>query len=754
MEETSGDIIFSEKIRHPSNTEAWITARDYYITNQKAEENFTTKTGTISSFTAAAHTYNFESATVTINDTTYSYAIPASIINNSAINVADINPSPTTTPTSTLLGDIVITSSIEPIDMDVTISDILGSQTVSAVYDYTLDNSQETRTIYLEDITILPTIAEITSSTTVSNYITEGDIIVVPEFNDNDSSLSLASYECIGIPENETIMVDGEEITAPSPQSQDNFEWNISDTDNSVLNIIRSTTTSTTNDYITLVDDLLGSATLQTTNTINITSIDDEYVITNSNGTLYNKIYGNGTILNRYNISGTYNYQWIICNDNSNNYLINFNSENSSIINWYQVTVASDGTITQTIITPTSMSLYIGWHNNTLIDFINNKHLKPLEYIYYNNNDITTISITNKYYSNNYKKAWYLKTNDISIGNIVVDTPTIETPIEESLNISILTNNNNKIVSSSTLEHLEYIDNSNNIFKYYTGNINQNVGMFTIQYTSDDNNPTLTWTFNEIYGSNNSLSLYSNLFDALIIAEPTVPIEDIYFKVFMNTMSGTITYGKTINNPYYLKQKDTATNVIYGNNINNFWSHLIFNTNNINTLLDTSKIYITYNDETGQGKGIISYGTRINNNPTLIQLNNNPYNARIWFIQNGIASEEIDADVTKTTEANIYVIDQTKITLHDNFINLIAEPYTAVILSASNINLAISYNWHEFQKTIRYYGADGKLLNVGDEYTPVYIKNGQFYPCIGLNDVEISSDQPERDTEIWINPNS
>ena len=69
----------------------------------------------------------------------------------------------------------------------------------------------------------------------------------------------------------------------------------------------------------------------------------------------------------------------------------------------------------------------------------------------------------------------------------------------------------------------------------------------------------------------------------------------------------------------------------------------------------------------------------------------------------------------------------------------------------------ITYGIYPPAHSIRYYGIDNKLLNVGDMYTPVYLQDGQFVPCKNLKDVLIEVNaQAEKvitgAADIWIDP--
>lgn len=714
--------IFREKIRHPSNPNEWIIARDYAQTDEQSTI-FESKTGAITQFNLNSHSYNYnkiENQDVWVNS--------VDAINSNSIDIANIVPAPPSNDT-TLLGDITITTTAaEAIDFNFT--DILQTTTVAGIYNGNTNTINLTPTTGQTMPSLIPT-----AITTVTNVecIVDDDIVIIPNFKDNNLSLNVYEYSS----QLEVISPTTQESVTPSAYKTLEFEYNAAE-NKDVLNIMK--TDSNYNNHISF-QQIINQLT--PVSSINIDVTGGNYVIVNDFPVT--GLYGNGTILRRYQYTGfsaipEFDYHWLICNDGLKNYLIAF-TDNYIIAYWYEVTLSAidDDIYIQRVFTKdinnidvdfTPITYSLGWNSSSTINFTNYPHLNPSAYAY---TVATDLALNFQYQDDNDRKI-KIFTDTITPSALLINRQdTNQIGVNNSVAVTSFTNNN-------TLSNITTLSkgSSDNIYNYVVDSASK----FQININT---NGASTLTFLLI--TNNTLNarfLWTEILDTMIINEPTIPISQLYFLMCLANIKGNISYETTVLNACRLTKKTQINNVAYGNTINNLWS--LIRWRDINISPQFPYIYLEYSN-TIKGK-LIYYTTDGIINDSL-----SPYGKRIWFIQTD------SQNIINTDQENTYFVNKNTLNIPTQFKNLIADKYTNIEVSIQNNTditpIDITYNWHQYQTTIRYYGADNQLLNVGNQYTPVYIKNGQFYPCVGLNDVEVSSIDPTQNVdsvEIWIDP--
>lgn len=720
------NYIFREKIRHPSEANQWIIARDYAYTQYKSEDRFIPVTGsTVSKVQLKTKSYNYSKVQ---NENQWNNI--TDVIDKEAISLTDISPTPPAEDKE-LFNNMAIASGITtPIGFSVT--DLFNTVTIDGVY-----NTNNLISLVPSEGQTMPSLVtnSIINAANV-NCIPNDDIVVIPSFDTNDN-LSLTVYEySSSLP---IVPTGASESVTPSAYKNIDFTYNITDQNpkTDILNIM--TGNENNYNYITF-DNIVSALTPITQIDIAVRGSNNNYYyyIDNENLTALNSLYGNGTILQRYECINfpeipDFNYTWLICNNSTDNFVIQFNN-NHIIQKWYKVSLSPktdtieiiyQETINTNLTESSDIVDYysLGWMSTSTINFNNYASLKPFNMAYI---AAASPDLTFQYQTDEDRKTKILGTT--VTGAQITRTDNNKWAISTPIAVKTLTN------TSSLPEITNLIkDGSNDNIYYYS---NDNHRIFNIAIT---NNSTLTLTLlladlqNEVR-VNNRIFLWSKILDQLIINEPTIPLSNLYFKICLSNIQGEIAYPTNVSNPRRLIKQTTIQNVAYGNNKNNLWTLIRQYTTNMNF----PYIYLEYSNS---NKGKIHYYSA--NNSTI--QTSSVYNKRIWFLK---LSD--DGVIVNTDIENIYLVDATKLTIPTQFKNLINDTYTTVTVSIIPSDpIPINYNWHEYQTTIRYYGADNKLLNVGDQYTPVYIKNGQFYPCVGLNDVEVSTTDPQN-VEVWI----
>ena len=723
------EAVFKEKVRHPSANNEWIVMRDYAPTNEPSKIYFTEETATVTAFNLTASSYNYLS-------TNQQWINNQDKINGNSVSIPNVK--------SELIGEQLtfIGTTTNSLTSTFTVKDILNTVSYSGTY---ADNGVSTNITDTETPSWNNNFItnNLTTNLSFETQVKSNDILVVP--NKVNDQIKLAAYSIL-------------DSSATDATGQKIISFNyIPNTDNNktILNIIKDT-----NPYIPITEMLesfgtkINNLTLSNGYIASINSGDYDMEIDPETGqpdlTKIVGIYGNGIGFNRYEIEDSellgkgFNYQWLAANGNlGKNYILQYDRSSGKILNMYEVEISIydnnnrmlELKYKQNIGGNYSGVLNSGWTGGIFTDY--ERYKLANNYIFNPNStniikDFKTIEdLEEELKTNNPPAA------DETINDELTSIPRTDTnKILENSNIQIQlwTNNNifaNTTWTSTSVSSEPYIWNYNN----------NNVMQFNINSDNDI-------VFKIIKDSENTLG---DLFDSIIEKEYNTAIEDININFYLASITGSVNYTLSIENVCKIQNIWTSNNIYTIDTYAHFWDAIKINP----TEQSATEIGLYYTNDTATHNSYIRYYT----SPS--QLNtSNTFTGKIWFLLLDTPLIKYIGQVGETNTDNIFLLKKNNLLIHEKFLRIIEKPYTTLLINIQIPEGGISedqqyqnikYTLHQYAHTIRYYGSDNELLNIGDEWTPVYIKDGQFFPCNNLVDAIVSNTNPMSDNETYNN---
>ena len=709
------DYIFREKIRHPSNNQ-WIIARDYGPIDQVDTSTSTINTITPTTLTVSAMSYNY---TATSGN---KWINSKDLINKNSVTE---NVWPPQTDWELIGDNLTITGTVSLENSPTaTIYDFTTSYAYSGVYE---NNTFTTPTSIIINDTSTPSWSNNFITTPVTTILTNqhiktNDTLIIPRV-DNDNSFLLEAYQVID-----------ENVGQTTGTQTINFQYNANNGD--TYNLLNLVNTNDNNTNITLSDMFHGCTTVTTiefNDDKTLASLNEE--ITNINN---NQIYGNGIILNRLEKDNAlqqmvshFDYNWLAVQDtNQNLYILQLEYASGykikKLINVNVTYNVNNSTLqlnalTDYSINPPVLSFTIGWDNTNYPGNINDFSLYKLSSSYL----IDSFSITKSYNTDN------ILTNKIKeIYKTII--PNNASVIYENFATDI-----NLYINSKKIQTINgYARNTSNFATTLT--IPNNINGVSINIDPDSSNNQIRFDIT----SSAALLLW---WDYIIEQINTIAYDEIEIQFWFSSIAGYISWTDTINQVYALTKKHwTNENIKNKYTINNMWDKIIVTDATTTTGLDTQNKIIIYGNN-------LSY-------PTTTTLVNAALSGKIWFLLE-------DTAVIKGENTDDYFIKIENLKTNNKFVDLVKNiyPKIKIIINIPQNGIEesdphyrnINYQLYQYANGIRYCDAQGNLLNVGNEWTPVYIKNGQFVACNNLKDVLIDTDNTTATTlgrEIWIDP--
>ena len=714
------DYIFREKIRHPSDVNQWIITRDYGPID-KIDDIATPTVHTVSP------------ATLTITPMSYNYVATSG---NKWVNNQDFIDKNSVTenvwPPQTnweLIGD----------NLTITGTTSLETVPTATIYDFT--TSYVYNTSYNGSTFATPASVIVHDTTTPSwnnNFITASigttltdaqiktnDTLIIPRVN-NDNTFILEAYQVID-----------QNVGETTGTQTINFQYNINNNDvNNILNLV-----DTSNNNTVTLSDMWSSCSeiikMEFNDDKTLASLyDDNNTEISIEGN--NQIYGNGTILNRLEkdnalqqIVSHFDYHWLAVQDiNQNLYILKLAYDSGykieKLINVGITQNTSNSTIQLNALTDYSNNLpvltfIVGWDNTIYPGNIQEFSLYKICGSYV----IDTISITKSYNSNT-----ILDSKIKELYKTVV-------PTNAEVVYDNFANDINLYLNTKKIQTISYQrNNTSNTITLTVPNTNNTVTASMIISVSNDE-----ITF-EIEPTNTFLLLW---WDYIIEQINTVPYDNIEIQFLFSNIAGHIVWTDTINQVYALtRQHWSNENTVNKYTINNIWDKIIVTDAVTTSELDTQNWIIIY-------KNKLSYPTA----STSIDIS---LSGKIWFLLE-------DTLVIQGENTNDYFIKIENLKTNNKFVDLIKNIYPKITIIVNipqngaeesdpqyrNIN----YQLYQYANGIRYCDAQGNLLNIGNEWTPIYLKNGQFVACNNLKDVLVDTNNETAATlgrEIWIDP--
>ena len=702
------DYIFREKIRHPS-TDDWIISRDYGPINKIDISNPQTATIAETAFNVSAKSYNYiASGGVWVNNNDFITKESSSslkvqendkwdLISNNLIfnSVTAVTPTPNVTVTdftnsySNFIGYYGAGNNINNVSVTI-------KNTASAVW---------------QDIMITKTL----STTLTSDHIKNDDTIIIPRVNSNNGF----TFDAYIIDKTTN---SGTGITTIP------FTYDINNADDTdVLNILVDD-----DDNEIILSDMWASCQEIVSLTFDNEGILTSVIDTNGDSVTINSnnLYGNGVILNRFskdtNFQGiTFDYTWFIVehieNTTSTRYILQleYSSNQYKLKKLYQVNLSifqQTHNITlqraNEITTYTDLPTFtIGWNSNAGYPG--------------NSTDFSAYKIFGSYVINgNITISKNYNSVDTVSNTILAD---YNSQITAGVTPTVTYTDNTVLYMYSNTTQLNSINCtvSNSV---YTGTIsttiNNNTVSVPVSFTPNGNNINIVFTYN-----NNNLEKW---WDYILNTNNTYAYDDIVFKFLLASRVGNITYTGNVSNVYSLNKIDNwsgdSSPSIYS--INNLWNNIIVTTDdNINS----NKIIISPHR--------LSY-------PTSSQTLTLTPSGKIWILLP-------DTQVQKNAAINStnYFISVDKLKTTSDFINLVEDYYTDI-----EVHIEIPLGYQDIQYIIYQYAngmrmcdSEGNLLNIGDQWTPVFIKNGQFVACNDIRDIFIhTQDTQPSYGALWV----
>ena len=742
------NYIFKENIRHPSKQGDWITIRDCVTIAEPSEQYYEdNQTATVTQFIVDSYSYNYTpSGNQWLND--------VDNINNNSITISGID--------SKLISDLDIKSTITTtptVTPTASVQDIISTTIVNTKYDndsiILIPNNENNFTNW------------ITTNNIDNDSVHTGDTIIIPSFN--NQNLSLTGYQF------------SKNITTSDiyPTTVIDFDSNAYATstiqDLDILNIMKTSGTYTNN--ITLEE--IWNTYCEPVYTMTVSA----GVITNIQGTTTdnliasgtsNVLYGNGVILNRYDKIGSelsaikFDYSWVAMHDNdNNNYIIKFKFDSSTETPKYiidrgflvNIDTTTSGAISiskiDAIINTYSVILFSGWSGNLGILWQNYPLFDlPDKNIWYANKNFDATNSINKVCKTDDDITTLIKgiLNNTISGAVFnrQDTNHFRDSNNASPIINIKTNKQ-ALLSSDCTWNLISADNST-FYKYIWGDSGNTY--LRLSYNNQDTNIGFSFI------SSNVTTILS-LWDSIIKNEQITPIQDIFIQLDLKQIKGQLSYGNSsidINDYYQLTPiaNFQINNVFYGNDITQLWNQICITTNNDLNFSSGQLIQLIYNN-TNESTLKCQYRTNQTLSPITKSCNN-----KIW-----IAPFEVQLLTTNDDTNHIVWIKKDHIgenidtIVHNSFKQLCKNDYTKVkvIINIPEDEDDISWQTvhftkHEWQHSFRLYGGDNKLLNLGSPNIPVYIRDGQFFECVGLKDILIAANAPDESAyageSLWI----
>lgn len=736
---TTDNYIFREKIRHPSG-DKWIITRDYGPTNTIA--NTYTITGTVSptSFIVKSKSYNYkqqETSNIWINNTqTVINDESYNVINKNSINWNALNMD---SEVHRMNPTLTFDETTEDSSVSIVVNDIVRSVTTSGYYGENGTN-----------ITIIPSESDdwtdrfLTKeiNTAVSNdiidindYIKSGDYLLVPNVK-SDNSFTLDTYQI------DSTVTETTTVSLSYNFSYDNIN---NDVDKSVLNIMKN------NNNINIDNDIFNT---WSENIINNLTFNEDGQLIAINDTSFDtsvsiKLYGNGILLNRFNkldtiIDKSYDYTWFMVRDSQNTkYVLHLIYDNQN--NYWKIdtlikvgiTIKNNNILLRTLET---LSSYSGTLTMKWLDFIGDTNIDFNRYKQFNayhwTNNTDSIAINNKVYNDQDNQK-----NIISIDNpqtIISDPDDIEFDNLNIDNIHIYTNNLNicdigfSSISTTTTTATISIQIADN--QSITGEV-------TLTTNNDNTEVSIGIT-------NNNNNNFIQRFLDYVINQNNIQYNDINIYLAWSAISGQLIYTGTASDVYAITRLNNndynTSNLISIYGYSDIWSRMrLRSRNNVANELT------------------LSYSWNSTNNIPPIQLhypywNNNLINyedvdftgGKVWFIVN--TNQIINNEST-------YFISKNDLKTDKRFLNLIKELYTDINATITLNNATITYQLAEYINGMRLCDSEsGELINLGNEYTPVYIKNGCFVVGRDIRDVLIEANNSigssNSGQNIWIDP--
>lgn len=785
MTEQWTDTVFKEKVRHPSKNDTWITMRDYTALPERTpDENAKTpKTTTLSTFNVLGQSYNYTQLNNSLNQWQNQY----NYVDNNSVTIQDPTDNTKNIP-NYLIGEelqfigsnnttITVTNNWANLSYDGTYAANTGVTTITD----TLTPSWKENFIN-EDLKKYYNPIDQTVQLKVGSQIKINDNIIIPTTHGNNL-VNLNTYKFI---DNELLdsangkeeiafnynYLNAPEITNIIDKTQNNNNINITDFWQIVYDNITSIGISKTDDTDNAKINI---------DTINSTSIEN-----------IPKIYGNGILLNRYNLDQEllsyitesehnfdYNYLIVhtVINNNYSNFIIRYDSQTGYLLcnddcPIFKINLqtqlndnTSDGSITlsvSSIITDinvffgeaSTLTLIPKWYEsqNLDADALKRFEIYKLPSCYMRKSEV--INTIQRRFNNDTQlteKIKQLNPDHFNADNILpsinrTDNNKIDN-VNTSLTIDIYNTNGTKIQNSAT----NWSKDQSNLYKWNFGSSMNPFYMCLEISNSLSNNEQEADIIDFSIVLNNSSDALEILWDTIINLDQTLSFDNITLDFCASSISGTLVYTGVLSNVYKISKQNNQTlqNILCGKNINQFWNNIVLAINQ-DTMV-SNKIVIYYNTQNTSYSAAIK-GYNNNNTPQTMNLSYQ----KIWLLSENI--DVIQFDDTGDTQ-NTFLIKQSDIKTSLIFINKINNLYTDIHIEIDipeGETRTITYDLYEPAYSIRYYGKNNELLNVGNKFTPVYIENGQFYPCVNLKDVLIDTNNNNITAtavqEIWIDP--
>lgn len=721
--------IFREKIRHPSNKDEWIITRDYGPLSTISNTKKDSQTITATNFTLSGQSYNFTESVDSNSNIIWTH-------NNFTIDKENI-VWPEQTDTNGIR-DIVVPSGTST---NIIVSDITDTVTFSGSYAENLATVTivDTASPSWENTFITKSIN--TDNLSIVDYVKTNDILIIPNVETN-GNFTVDMYQ-----------INEKQETLSNVTASYTFNYNIDNINNlddigvrnrTILNVLSPNDeginaikfTDILNKFSTISKfDFTVDEDDNTVATLSSMSLNNENLPISGDNISNYYFYGNGILLKRFNYTSTlenndFNYEWFLVRDKDNSkYILKFkiNNEGSYIIdklirvvvrrmqsNNEYILQLNPQKIIEDYSQIRDSELIIGWNDDLFKD--NETYLRYNLFDCYAATDINfaLLSGSENIINNNTKQENKIKEYYPAVGFSGTPSSAVSFNTVTPITLNIYTD-----IADTPLNTIDMTVSDSTTY---------------IGYLADGNSGSITINTSNIV-INNGVNTLQKWLDSILEFNNLVSYKDINLHFFWNEKTGNITHTGTISNVYSLTSLNSSSNQIISQiskyTYKNWWNNMqIFSGNNNNL----NKFYINYFGNT------LNIGFPINAEMKTYTATQNKN--KVWILNK-------DANILIVN--NNYYIVSDLLKTEKEFLNLVQNLYTTININIST-NQTITYNLYAYNNGIRYYDGEGKLLNLGDKYTPVYIENGEFKPCADIRDIFVHISNSPTYGELWIDP--